>query len=178
MVLKHKPKALVCFILTVLFLSAAGVFIYGFLNPLSHEYYIFDQISECEQLIAVNQTDVKTDRYNDASGDKDAKGLSYDEFFGMNFKSNELEYEIFAYEFEDNNAALKYFVSVTGKTSYEKKLPLDSEDENKLFSASRGMAQYRIVITHQNKAYKIISSNKYEDEINELLSNTFSIKIS
>ena len=150
----------------------------GFLNPLSHEYYIFDQISECEQLIPVNQTDVKADRYNDASGDKDAKGLSYDEFFGMNFKSDELEYEIFAYGFEDKDAALKYFVNVTGKTSYEKKLPLDNEDENKLLSASKGISQYRVVITYQNKSYKIISSNKYQDEIDELLSKTFSIKIS
>ena len=86
--MKRKTMILICVIFIVLFCSVIGMFVYGLFNPLSHEYYIFEQIRECEQLIPAYQTDAKADRYNDASGDKDAKGLSYDEFFGINFISD------------------------------------------------------------------------------------------
>ena len=96
----------------------------------------------------------------------------------MDYKSDSLQYEIFAYEFEDSDSALKYYVNVTGQTSYEKKLPLDDTDENKLLSASSGMSSYRLIVVYKNMAYQIIAPKQYKSELHGLLSSTFSIKIS
>ena len=88
-----------------------------------------------------------------------------------------MKFEIFAYEFEDSNSALKYYVNVTGQKSYEKKLPLDDTDENKLFSASSGMSSYRLIVVYKNMAYKITAPKQYKAELHDLLSSTFSIKV-
>ena len=110
--------------------------------------------------------------------DKNLKNLSYESFFGMNFHSNELEYEIFAYEFVDSDSALKYYINVTGQNSYEKELPLDDSDENKRLSSSKGMSSYRLIAVHQNKAYVIVAPKQYEDVINKMLTTTFSFQLS
>lgn len=153
---------------------AVGVLIYMFLNPFKHEYYIFQNIIECENLIPSNQIDVNIELYDSPNSDKYIKDLQYEKFFGMNYKSNDVKYEIYAYEFEDKNSALEYYINVTGKTGYKKELPLDEDDENKLFGASKGMHVYRMIVVCQNKAYIIISPPQYENKISELLKNTFS----
>lgn len=147
-------------------------------SSLTNEYFIFQNIEECELLIPEEQSQIDVNRYDSPDNDTNSKGLSFNSFWGMKFQSDSLKYEIFAYEFVDSNSALKYYVNVTGQHSYEKKLPLNSQDENKLLSASKGMSSYRIVAVYQNKAYLIMAHKQYEDEINKLLANTFSQKIS
>lgn len=143
----------------------------------NHKYYIFSEISECEHLIPDNKDGVTVERYSNADNDEDLKELSYEEFFGMKYKSDILEYEIFAYEFSNSDSALEYYVNVTGKKSLEKNLPLDIEDENKLWSTSSGMILFEVVVTHKNKAYKLTAPKQYEREINELISIVFSTEI-
>ena len=154
----------------------AVFFITTALNPLPNNYYIFQDIDECKFLIPSDLSDVKVEYYDEPTKDRDIKDLSYTAFFGMNYKSNTLKYEIFAYEFEDSDSALQYFVNVTGQTSYKKRLPLDENDENKLLAANKGTSCHIIVVL-QNKAYKINIPNKYINEVNELLGNTFSQKL-
>ena len=96
----------------------------------------------------------------------------------MEFRSSDLKYEIFAYEFVDSNSALKYYINVTGQTSYEKELPLDESYENKRLSSSKGMSSYRLIAVYQNKAYVIVAPKQYEDIINKMLASTFSFQIS
>ena len=174
----NKPKKKMIGICAALFLGVVVAwFIYALLHPLPREYYIFQDIDECENLIPSDQADAHIDRYDTPDQDKSLKGLPYDRFFGMSFESSSLEYEIFAYEFEDADSALKYFVNVTGQ-NYEERLPLDEEDENILLSASSGMLQYQVVVVCRNRAYLLTAPNRYADEINELLGNTFSQEIS
>ena len=95
----------------------------------------------------------------------------------MNYLSDGLEFEIFAYEFPDADTALKYFVNVSGMDSYEKRLPLAADDENNLFFSTKGMFRYTIVIVHQNKAYKLNAPNSCEEEVDQLLSSVFTYKM-
>lgn len=141
------------------------------------DYYIFENIDQCEELTPPGMTDVNIERYGTPAADKDRGKLKYDDFFGMNYLSDELEFEIFAYEFPDSDTALKYFVNVSGMDSYEKRLPLAADDENNLFFSTKGMFRYTIVIVHQNKAYKLNAPNSCEDELDELLSSVFSYKM-
>ena len=141
------------------------------------DYYIFESIDECEELTPPGMTGVKVERYGTPAADKDRGRLKYDDFFGMNYISDELEFEIFAYEFPDSDTALKYFVNVTGMDSYEKRLPLDADDENNLFFSTKGMFRYTLVIVHQNKAYKLSAPTRCEDELDGLLSSVFSYKM-
>ncbi len=150
---------------------------YMFTHPLSGGYYIFQNISECEQLIPNDQSGVTVDRYDSPDKDTNLNGLLYKEFWGMNLSSDEIEYEIFAYEFEDSDSALKYYVNETGQNSYLNKLPLSMDDENKLFSASKGIPSYRLIVIYKNRAYKVISPSKYADSVNELLASIFSQKV-
>lgn len=164
--------------LIVVFLLIAGFVIYMLIFSSPNEYFIFQTIDECEQLIPTDQTDLLIERYTSPEKDTNLKGLSYESFFGMNIHSNEVEYEIFAYEFVDSNSALKYYISVTGQNSYEKELPLSDDNENRRLSTSMGMSSYRLIAVYQNKAYVIVAPKQFEEAINKLLSTTFSCKLS
>ena len=169
---------------TILSIAIATIVLTGFFIQIFksintyNEYYIFAEIGECDNLLPSDQTNVKIEIYDTVSNDKNLQDLSYNNFFAMDYKSDSLQYEIFAYEFEDSDSALKYYVNVTGQTSYEKKLPLDDTDENKLLLASTGMFSYRLMVVYKNMAYQIIAPKQYKAELHDLLSSTFSIKIS
>ena len=175
--LEKKARELVVFAILFAIVVIGGLAYMFFSNRTPDEYFIFQDINECEQLIPADKDNANIEQYDTPAKDKDLKGLSYDNFWGMKFQSDAMEYEIFAYEFKDADSALKYYVNVTGQHNYEKKLPLNSEDENKNLSASKGMFSYEIVITYQNNAYRLTAPSKYEDEVTELLANTFSLKI-
>ena len=149
-----------------------------FNRPLTHAYYIFNSLEECEGLIPTLQSHENILRYDSADSDECLKQFSYDDFWGVQYQSDRLEYEIFAYEFDDPDEALKYFINATGKHGYEKKMPLNHEEENKFLSATKGMISYEIIAVYQNKAYRLIAPKQYEDEINELLADAFSQKLS
>lgn len=176
MILKKRLPIFIC--LAVFLIVFVGFIVYTLNYSSPNEYFIFQDINECEQLIPTNQSDLMIERYDTPDKDKNLRELSYNYFWGMKFESDELKYEIFAYEFFDSSSALKYYVNVTGQKSYEKKLPLNNDSENKLLSSSKGISNYRIVVVYQNRAYLINASSQYEDEINNLLANTFSYKLS
>ena len=162
------------FITFGLVVVALMLVVLSFAHRSSHRFYIFETIHDCENLIAYEQTEADIIRYHQAADhDRDIGNLNYREFFGMQYQSPTLEYEIFAYEFEDKDSALRYFVSVTGKSNFEKNLPLIEEDTNKLFSRSIGMSTDRIVVTYQNKAYQITAPNQYIEKIDQMLESTF-----
>ena len=180
---KNLPKLIISLIISVvvLWFIVIGVFfatsVIHMLQDFPLEIFIFQTIDECEQLIPADQTDAEIERYDSPEKDKNLKDLSYDAFFGMNFESDELQYEIFAYEFVDSDSALKYFINVTGKSIYEKDLPLSDDDENKQFLASMGAFNYELIAVYQNRAYVISAPKRFRQDINELLANTFSYKI-
>lgn len=171
-----KISIFVCLTLLIIFITGFIVYMLNYSSP--SEYFIFQDISECESLIPADQSDLMIEKYGTSVKDNNSRGLSYDCFWGMKFESDELKYEIFAYEFLDSDSALKYYVNVTGQKNHEKKLPLSDDSENKLLSSTKGISEYRIVAVYQNRAYLLIAPKQYEEEINALLANTFSYKLS
>ena len=96
---KKKSPIIVCSILFAVIIIAQLT--YMFLNPMPHEYYIFQDIQECEQLISAVSADSKVEQHDSPKNDKHLKTLTYSKFRGFNVESDTLKYEIFAYEFED-----------------------------------------------------------------------------
>lgn len=141
------------------------------------EYYIFQNIEECERLLPSNSSDIQIERYKESSTDANSKGLLYRDFWGIRIESDTIEYELFAYEFNDFDLAKRYFANVTGKNE-DMKLPVNEQGDCYTFSLSKGMFSYCIVVVCGNRAYKLTAPNKYADDINMLLASTFSQKIS
>ena len=169
--MKKKSPILVIIISFVVFAIVAFTYM-SLTGPLPSEHYIFQNIEECENLIPTDMADESFELYDMPTNDKDLDGLSYNNFFGGNFKSDALQYEIFAYEFENYDSALKYYANVVGQNFNSlKELERDS-----FFLASQGTS-YQLVVIFQNKAYKLNAPNKYIDETSELLANTFSQKL-
>ena len=168
---KTKKNAVVVCIACLVGVAIAW-FVYTLFNPLPNEYFLFQEIEECEGLIPDNQSDAKIERYDLPSGDKDLMALPYYAFFGMKLESDEMEYEIFAYEFEDSDSALQYYENVTGKSNVQ------WDEEKPLLSATKGMFSYRVIVVSQNRAYKLIAPNRYVDEVHEVLAKAFSQKFS
>jgi len=166
---------------TIIIVSIVSIILIGFfiqiLNSQPDHFYIFNEIDECEKLIPVDKSNINFAIHDVADKDNDLKGLLYNDFFGMSYESEKLKFEIFAYEFEDADSALRYYINVTGQKSYEQKLPLSSSDENKLLSASSGMFSYSLIVVYKNMAYQINAPKQYKNEIIEMLSTTFSIKV-
>lgn len=163
--------------LIVVLVLITGFVIYMLNCSSPNEYFIFQTIDECKQLIPADQTDSIIERYVSPEKDKNLKDLSYESFFGMRFHSSELEYKIFAYEFVDSNSALEYYINVTGQNSYKKELPLDDDNANKRLSSSKGMLSYRLIAVYQNKAYVIVAPRQYAGTINKMLATAFSFQL-
>jgi hypothetical protein len=77
--------------------------------------YIFNDISECENISFLKYENSILYRYENPSADTYLRKLSYVEYFAARYESNELEFEIFAYVFENSETAMQYFENVTGK---------------------------------------------------------------
>ena len=89
----------------------------------------------------------------------------------------DLKYEIFAYEFVDSDSALKYFIQATGRNDYKKELPLSADQENKRYSARKGMLSYRLVVVYRNMAYLVNAPVEYANAVEKLLEDTFSYRV-
>ena len=95
----------------------------------------------------------------------------------MKFRSSDLKYEIFAYEFVDSDSALKYFIQATGRNDYKKEFPLSADQENKRYSTSRGMFSYSLVVVYRNMAYLVNAPVEYANAVEKLLEDTFSYRV-
>lgn len=168
-----KIRLAICLVLCL------GIIIGALINiiatPFNNEFFIFQDLSECEQLFPVGHSNVIVQRYDTPNGDKNLKGLPYVGFFGMTYQSNAYEYEIFAYEFENSDVALNYYINVTGRDGLQKKTPLRN-NEDAFLSYSQGMFSFQIVVAYQNKAYQLRAPKQHEAKISTLLANTFSKK--
>lgn len=136
---------------------------------------MFKNFDECKALKTYESDTVEITEYTSPSKDKYYKNYEYNEFWGMKYKSKDLKFIIFAYEYKDKNDALRYFVNVTGKALLDN-IPLDDE-EYKNFSTSRGMFSYRIIVIQDNKAYIVKAPCRYGDKIEEMLSENFSVVV-
>lgn len=168
-----RKKVIVCFACILLLICLVFFVLHALNTSSGNEYFIFNTLTECENLIPTDETDVTVVRYTIPSCDKDIEGLSYRSFFGMKLQSDALKYEIFAYEFDDAESALAYGIRASGR--YDYKVPEDQE--SKFWSLSRGTTSVHIVVAFRNKAYQLNAPSEYTDEIKKLLAEVFSQKL-
>ena len=140
-----------------------------------HEFYpiyvyMFQEIEECENLIHYEQIDSTITRYHDANIDPNIKGFEYKSFFGMYYQSDNMEFEIFAYEFTNKENAFTYY-AIVNEDEY---ISLEKEAT---FTKVHGQNNYEIIVARSNKVYKLTTSNLMIDQIDKMLSTVFSIKI-
>ena len=131
------------------------------------EVYIFTDLNECSNIKDLTYSAEKIREYENPNGDKYLKELVYTDFYAASYESEELSFEIFAYEFDSAESAQKYFNNVTGKN-----VSLDTN-----FSSSKGMGEFRLVVIDQKYAYTVTSSSKEAEILKKSLCEIFSKNI-
>lgn len=147
------------FLISVVTLSSCGV------NK-GREYYIFTDINECLNFESTAEI-IKVEKYDSTEKDEKIMGLRYNNFYGAKIECSNYQFEIFAYEFENDDIARQYFEVVSGKT-------YSSESA---FFGSGGITSYALVVVDVNKAYKINTTSGDIEKVKVLLANVFSKKI-
>lgn len=155
-------------------LLGAGVIIKGGIAfrtgttpTLGAEVRVFADLAECENIEAKKTDGAMVTVYDTSDKDKYRKGLDYNRFYGCHYDSDEMKFELFAYEFSTDQAAQEYFKNATGKT--------DEQTTN--FSSSKGMTRFCRVVIHEKNAYVIECQNEYLDETTGYLSECFSLTL-
>ena len=147
------------FLILVVILSACGI------NK-GREYYIFTDINECLNLEIIEEI-VKVEKYDSTEKDTDIVFLKYNYFYGAKIECSNYQFEIFAYEFENDNISKRYFEAVSGR---------EYSGESAFFG-SGGITLYTLVVVDLNMAYKINTSSKDIENVKDLLANAFSKKL-
>ena len=155
--------------------NSKGILIEHIILPWSTT--IFQDLDECKQLMTYEQ--IPSDIYEHTDSEKDpySRNLQYDSFWGMDYHSENMKYEIFAYEFLNKDDALRYYINVTGETDHANKIPLDESDKNPLWLRIFGENSYQIVAIKENKAYRLQSSGLLTVTIEDMLTTVFSIEV-
>ena len=156
----------------LIFLVPILVIWLAFRGPGSMDFYIFADISECENLNSLDYEGAQFNKYSTSNNDKELGELKYNSFVAGKYTSEELDFEIFAYEFDSADTAKKYFKNVAGK----------SNDRDTTFSASSGFglfgpSQYEIIVIDYERAYRVVTDQMHDEEIKKALGQIFSIKI-
>lgn len=131
------------------------------------DFYIFEEISECDNINGDLYTNAKLTLYDTSDKDKNVKGLSYRSFFAGEYISDELDFKIFAYEFENTENTKKYFENVTGKKNVN----------DTTFSTSKGMFEYMIIVIDNKNAYCTYTDPADETALKSFLGEVFSKKL-
>ena len=133
-------------------------------NPLETKKYIFESIDECNNIKDLEYTNIQLTEYESPDDDKCAKGLVFNDFYAVDYKSDELKFTLFAYQFDSVETSRKYFENHTGKN--------DALETN--FSHSRGTGPWRIVTYDCERAYYVVVDDKYYKELEVAFSKIFS----
>ena len=133
----------------------------------SLDFYIFDNISECEKIQHLEYKAGKLTKYDNPKSDKYLKELSYNDFFAAKYESDEVEFEIYAYVFDSKQTSEQYFKNSTGKG--------DNLEIN--FLASKGLTSCKITVISGERAYTVLGSRSQFETIKKLLGENFSVKL-
>lgn len=130
------------------------------------DIYIFENISECKKIHQIKSEDATVELYESPEKDKKLKNLPYTAFFAAKYSSSTLTFEIFAYEFHDEESAQQYFTNHTGKIV----------DLKTNFTGSLGSFSYDLVVIDGKNAYAINSSRDV-DKMHAFLGELFSKQV-
>ena len=136
-------------------------------GPKDFEVYIFSDLSECRTIEIEKPDGVQVTSYDSPAGDPYIKELIYNDYYACNYSSDEVRFDLFAYEFPDQATAQEYFKNATGKDT--------TKAVN--FSDSQGLTTYRRVVISNNLAYSVLAKASDADASIEIINKVFSEKI-
>lgn len=136
-------------------------------DGVQNEAYMFADISECENIVLNKSEDTEVTVYDTPEKDKNLKDFEYDSFYAVKYKSKEMNFEIFAYDFVDIDTAKNYFEECANRECIG----------NKDFYISSDLINHTIRAFDEDKAYVLYSRLGYRESVNEFLSNVFSVSI-
>ena len=154
-------------VLSMCVFCAILFFVYHFTRIPQINVCIFSDIRECEEIKNFDFLDEEITEYETPNGDKFLRDLSYSHFFAAEYKSRELTFEIFAYEFETPDEAVKYFQKITGKK--------DNIPTN--FSGMSSWGTYRLVVIDAQRAYCVYTTPGQAEVLTQNLKEIFSVNV-
>lgn len=163
---KKQISILIACLVPVLLLLVFGII--GMSHHLDASIHIFANLNECALIATAQNEDGSFSKYTDTVSDKDASGLAYTDFFAGEYTCGTYEFEIFAYQFDNEDSAQEYFERATGKNS-------EGVDSN--FSLSSGLIKTRLVVFDKNRAYTVRMPTGDVDDVTQFLAAIFSVKI-
>ena len=163
---KHENRLLVFLIVTAVIIISLFIVVIS-LNTPPVNLHIFENIEECKLIESNASSDANIIKYDTPNKDLESLDLEYKDFYACKYISDDMEFEIFAYVFEDDSSAKEYFKNKTGK----------NQELSTNFSYSSGMSSFRGVVIDGNKAYCVLCKNKYKDKTLEFLNSVFKQQI-
>ena len=111
--------------LMLVFLCGCSVKMLG-----DRDFYIFEDISQCEKIVENKSEDAIVTVMETPSADKNLRSLPYEEFWGCEYESNEMEFTLYAYVFQDYDTASKYYRRAASR---ERKLDKESSGNGNFY---------------------------------------------
>ena len=129
--------------------------------------YIFADIDECNNIVLQKSDDAEVDVYDSPDKDKYLKDLEYDSFYACKYKSDDLKFKLFAYDFFDKESAQEYFERCADRDCVG-----DTD-----FLTTRGMMNYEVRVRYGDCAYILYTRSGYKKQVDEYLSNLFTVDV-
>lgn len=133
----------------------------------SFVYYIFSDVRECQNLISNKHEDATIIIFDMPDDDEYIEDLKYEGFFGCNYTSSELSFEIFAYEFSDEESSKRYFKNAIGRKT----------DNGVDFCEERGMLSCTLVVIDGVNAYSVRTNSSEVEQMKAFLAQQFTRKL-
>lgn len=133
--------------------------------PDGRSFCIFSDISDCEKFEEYDGVEVK--KHDTPKKDKYLKDLKYERFYAGEISSRDFEFDIFAYEFCDEESAKKYYDNVTG---------VDTE-RNSTYLSSWGTFSGELVVIHGKNAYILRTSTYDRNQALDFINEIFKVKV-
>lgn len=157
--LKRFTKAAICIFICIFLLLLCSC------RKLPGNIRIFGDFNEC--YVIEDQQYEHIVIYDSPEEDIYIKELAYEKFYGCEVKSNDFQFQFFAYQFYNNESAQEYFTTVTGKD-----VNLSTN-----YSLSSGMRLYSGVVIDDEKAYLLKCHKDHAVAATNFLNNIFTKEI-
>ena len=164
-----KFVALACTMVFIVFFLLEAFNFVSMLHYMKKEkhFYIFDNIEECSAIENSELSGAKFEHYNSLKKDKELNNAVPLHSFCGKFSCDDFEFEIYAYEFADGEAAFNYFKNIPGdRVSYK------TTD----FYFQQNFDSCVLAVVNFESVYKILYDADNRDQVHEFLSEIFSIK--
>lgn len=131
------------------------------------EVHMFADLVECKAMASTSSNNSHIAIFDSPDEDKYLDKLPYTDFFAFSYASEELQFELFAYEFANQGDAKQYYKNVTGK-DYQGTIT---------FSDVEGMIYYRRIVVKDNMAFTVYAEPSEAKNVIKFINERFSIKV-